>query len=149
MENEVITEFNSIWPPVNKTWLQFKSTGPKSSLIKRFWINIISNHVVVYPNLCELLTLFLCVSPDTGLVERSFLKLTKICYKDRRNVKSSTLEALYLLSSMNIHGDDLLLKKIRNILSTDWILFISQYEGDEDIFSLFQQYLSFLSYILP
>lgn len=117
-ESELITEFNSIWSTINKSWLQFKSTTPKATVTKRFWIHIISEHAVVYPNLCELIALILAISPGTGPVERSFSRLAKICYKDRGNIGSETLEVLYLLANMQVKGDDgELFQCIRDFLS--------------------------------
>ena len=71
-ESELLAEFNSIWPTINKSWMQFKSSLPKPTVLKRFWIHIISEHAVVYPNLCDLLVLLLSISPGTGPVERSY-----------------------------------------------------------------------------
>ena len=118
-EEELVSEFNSIWPIVNKAWLQVKtsSSSKKDETIKDFWIQILNNHAIEYPNLCNLILLLLSISPGTGPLERSFSKLAKICYKDRNSIKADTLEALYLLSSLDIKGnDDELLDKLRVML---------------------------------
>ena len=105
-ENELVTEFKSLWPEVNRKWISFKESKPAVSLIKRFWDDIVGDYAIDYPNVCNLLLVLFSISPGTGPIERSFSKLAKICYKDRSNMKSSTLENLYLLSAMNIDGDD-------------------------------------------
>ena len=101
-EETLVGEFNSLWSSVTKKWIYFKTTKPESTRMKRFWTEIISQYAIDYPNICDLLLLLLSVSPGTGPVERSFSKLAKICYKDRGNMLPSTLQNLYLLSSMGI-----------------------------------------------
>ena len=116
-ENELLAEFNSLWPTLTKSWLKFKDSKPPSTTIKRFWMHIISEHAIEYPNLCDLVLLLLAVSPGTGPVERSFSKLAKICYKDRGSMKAGTLENLYLLSTFGIkENDEDLFEKIKHFL---------------------------------
>ena len=113
-ESDLVAEMNSLWPTITKSWLKYKDSKPVSSRIRRFWTDIISEHAIDYPNLCDMVMLLLAISPGTGPVERSFSKLAKICYKDRGNMNPSTMENLYLLSSMNIKEDDEdFLKKLR------------------------------------
>ena len=40
-ETKLISEFNSIWPVIGKTWLKFKDTKPSSSESKCFWTHIL------------------------------------------------------------------------------------------------------------
>ena len=105
-EQDLLTEFNSIWPVVSKAWLKLKESKPESSRIRRFWMLIIEEHSIEYPNLADLLLLLLSVSPGTGPLERSFSKLAKVCYKDRGCMKPETLEVLYLLCTMDIQEND-------------------------------------------
>ena len=43
-ESEFISEFNSIWPVIGKTWFKFKDTKPSSSVSKRFSTHILEEH---------------------------------------------------------------------------------------------------------
>ena len=105
-ESELITEFKSLWPVITKFWLQFKSTKPVANRIKRFWMKMIGEYAIEYPNICQLVILLLSISPGTGPVERSFSQLAKICYKDRNSMKPDTMENVYLLAAMRINEDD-------------------------------------------
>ena len=105
-EDELVSEFKSIWPIITKKWLNFKDSKPVTDRIKRFWQEIVEENAIDYPNLCDLVLLLLSISPGTGPIERSFSKLAKICYKDRNSLSASTLESLYLLSAMAITEDD-------------------------------------------
>ena len=119
-ESDLVAEMNSLWPTITKSWLKYKDSKPESSRIRRFWTDIISEHAIDYPNLCDMVMLLLAISPGTGPVERSFSKLAKICYKDRGNMNPSTMEILYLLSSMSIKEDDEdFLKKVREGLQKE------------------------------
>ena len=116
-EKEIVDEFNSLWPSINRKWVTFKNSKPAVSLIKRFWNEIVGDNAIDYPNLSDLVLLLFSVSPGTGPIERSFSKLAKICYKDRASLKPSTLESLYLLSAMDIDGnDEKFCKQARNCL---------------------------------
>ena len=115
----MISEFNSIWPSLAKSWLKFKDSKPAISVTKRFWKHIVEEHAISYPNLCDPILLLLAISPGTGPVERSFSKWAKICYKDRGCMKPETLEILYLLSCFEIkENDDDFLLKVRKFLQT-------------------------------
>ena len=59
---------------------------------------VLENFIISHPNLCELLQKFLPVSQSMRLLKRSFCKLTKICYKDRNQLKFENLETLRFLS---------------------------------------------------
>ena len=116
-ESELISEFNSIWPVIGKTWLKFKDTKPSSSVSKRFWTHILEEHSISYPNLADLILIILAISPGTGSLKRRFSKLAKICYKDRGCISSTVLETLYLLSTLSINEkDDGLFQKAREFL---------------------------------
>ena len=65
-----------------------------------------------YPNICELITIMLSIAPATGLWERSYAKLAKICYKGRNELHSKNIEILYLLAVLQINN------KVREILKT-------------------------------
>ena len=52
--------------------------------------------MISHPNLYELLQSLLSVSPSTGLLERFFSKLTKICFKDRNQLKSEHINFISL-----------------------------------------------------
>ena len=54
-ESKLISEFNSIWPVIGKTWLKFKDTKPSSSESKCFWTHILEKHSISYPNLASLI----------------------------------------------------------------------------------------------
>ena len=56
--------------------------------------HILESYMISHPNLCELLQLLFSVSSSAGPLERSFKKLTKICYKDRNQRKSENMETL-------------------------------------------------------
>ena len=51
--------------------------------------------------------MLLPVAPSTSPVERSYSKLSKICYKDRSALKVSTMKVLYILSAINNPGIEL------------------------------------------
>ena len=113
-ESELISEFNSIWPVIGKTWLKFKDTKPSSSVSKCFWTHILEEHSISYPNLADLILIILTISPGTGPLERSFCKLAKICYNDRGCISSTVLETLYLLSTLSINEkNDAVFQKAR------------------------------------
>ena len=72
---------------------------------------------IEYSNLSDLILILFAISPGTGPLERSFSKLTKICYKDRSNITSQHLEVLYLLSALSIdEKDNEILKVARDYL---------------------------------
>lgn len=105
-EEELLSEFKSLWPTLSKVWLQIKDTKPQSDRIKRFWTMIVEEHAIEYPNLADLIILLLSISPGTGPVERSFSQLAKICYKDRNSMAEDTIENLFLLAAMKVDEDD-------------------------------------------
>lgn len=114
-EDELVGEFNSMWSTTTKSWLKFKDSKPSSTRMRRFWVHIVLDYAIEYPNMCDLIMLLLAISPGTGPLERSFSKF--FCYKDRGNSKPQTLEILYLLSSMEIkEDDDKFMTKVRELL---------------------------------
>ena len=115
-EGELITEFNSFWPSLTKSWLKFKDSLPKPTVTKRFLKHVVEEFAVEYPNCCELIMVLKAISSGTGPVERSFTKLTKICYKDRSGLSSEVLEVLYLLTTLKIKGNEELWKNARKVL---------------------------------
>ena len=103
----------------------FNDTKPYSSVSKRFWAHILEEHPISYPNLADLILIIIAISPGTGPLERSFSKLTKICYKDRGCISSTVLETLYLLSTLSINEkDDALFQKAREFLQKKWLYII-------------------------
>ena len=94
-ESELISEFNSSWPVICKTWLKFKDTKPSSSVSKCFWTHILEKHSISYPNLADLILIIFAILLGTGPWE-SFSKLSKICYRDIVCIFSTVLETLYL-----------------------------------------------------
>ena len=115
-ESELVTEFNSLWPVLCKTWLKFKDSKPSATRMRRFWDHVLEEHAIDYPNMSDLLLILLSISPGTGPLERSFSKLSKICYKDRGCISAECLETLYLLSTLAIKEDDDLFPKTRDSL---------------------------------
>ena len=81
----------------------------------RFWVHIIEQYTIEYPNFTDLALILSSITPGTGPLERSFAKLAKICYKDRCNISSDVLEVLYLLSILGVKNDEHLFEKARNI----------------------------------
>ena len=77
-EDTLVTEMNSLWPTITKKWLKFKDLIPEASRIRRFWIELVSEYALDFPNLCDLIILLLAFSPGTRPVERSFSKLAKM-----------------------------------------------------------------------
>ena len=71
-ENELVSEFNSLWPIVTKKWLTFEDSIPSSNRIRRFWMHIVEEHYIEYPNLSDLVLILFSISPGTGPLERSF-----------------------------------------------------------------------------
>ena len=115
-ESELISEFNSCWSVLGKTWLKFKDTNPQPTQMLRFWIHILEEYSIECPNLADLVFILLSISPGTGPLERSFSTLAKICFKDRSSISVEVLEVLYLLSILNVSDDEQLFEKAREIL---------------------------------
>ena len=105
-ESELVSEFNSCWSVLGKTWLKFKDTNPQPTRMLRFWIHILEEYSIEYPNLADLVLILLSISPGTGPLERSFSTLAKICFKDRSSISVEVLEVLYLLSILNVSDDE-------------------------------------------
>ena len=117
-ENELISWFNSMWHHLNRLWLKYKDNNPVVTRMFRFWVKVIEEHSIEYPNISDLIIILLCISPGTGPLERSFNTLAKICYKDRSNTNAEYLEVLYLLSTLAITdtSDNQLFEKAREYL---------------------------------
>ena len=90
-------EFDKIWHVLNKSWLKFKDTKPKSNTEKSFWIKILEEYSIDFPNIAGVILILLSISPGTDLLERSYSKLMKTCCKDRAGISTETLEILCLL----------------------------------------------------
>ena len=114
-QEQIFKEYRSIWPIINRVWVQFKNE--KKGALKRFLIFILDNYMTQYPNICELITIMLSIAPATGLWERSYAKLAKICYKGRNELHSKNIEILYLLAVLQINNNEFFLK-VREILKT-------------------------------
>ena len=116
-EAELLEDFNNIWPVLNKLWLSFKNTLPRKNVTKRFWIKVLEEYSLDFPNIAELILILLAISPGTGPLERSYSKLAKTCYKDRARLSSDTLEVLYLLCTLQVvNHDDEFFMKVREYL---------------------------------
>ena len=102
-EEEFISELEKLWPVFNRNWGRFKDI--KTTAIQKFYYYIIDNYMINYPNVCEMLLILMGAAPNTSPLERSYSKLTKICYKDRNRLGKVNLEALYLLAVHNISDD--------------------------------------------
>ena len=101
-QEQIVKEFRSVWPVINRVWLQFKNE--KKGALKRFFIFILDNYMIQYPNICELIPIMLSASSATGPLERSYAKLAKICYKDRNALHSKNIKILYLLAVLQIEN---------------------------------------------
>ena len=97
-EEEIIKEFNNLWPTINRVWPQYRGLEDISVKILPHFI---SNHAITHPNVIELIKILLSVAPSTSPMKRSYRKLSKICYKDRNASKVPTMEVLYILSEIN------------------------------------------------
>ena len=115
-KTELVTEYNSLWPVLSKTWWKFKDSKPSSIRMHRFWDHVLEEHAIDYPNMSDLLLILLSVSPGSGPLERSFSKLSKICYKDWGCISAECLEILYLLSTLAVKEDEDLFSKTRDAL---------------------------------
>jgi len=101
---------------MTRAWLKFKDSSPKLTITKRFLQHVVSEYAVEYPNICDLILILMAIASGTGSLERSFTKLSKMCYKDRSGISSDVLEVLYLLTTLSIKGNIELWKKTRAIL---------------------------------
>ena len=72
MLSELLKEFDKIWHVLNKSWLKFKDTKPKSNITKRFWMKILEKYSIDFPNIAEPILIPLPISPGTGPLERSY-----------------------------------------------------------------------------
>ena len=57
---------------ITKAWLKDKDSTPKPTVTKRFLQYIIGEYAVEYPNICDLILIFMAISSGTGSPERSF-----------------------------------------------------------------------------
>ena len=87
-------------------WLSHKDSKLKKNITKRFWVKILHEFAIDFPNIADLILILLAISPGTGPLERSYSKLAKTCFKDRACISSSTLEVLYLLCCLQINNND-------------------------------------------
>ena len=62
---------------------------------------------MTHPSVIELIKILLSVAPSTISLERSYIKPSKICCKDRNALEVSTMEKLYMLSAINNPDIDL------------------------------------------
>ena len=99
-EEDIVKEFNNLWPIMNRSWAQYRDIKNKHSLHLIFFNHILSNHTITHPNISELIKIFISVAPNTSPLERSFSKLAKICYKDRNQLTSKNIENIYILSAL-------------------------------------------------
>ena len=99
-EAELLEDFEKIWPVLNKLWLSFKNTLPRKNVTQRFWVKVLEEYSLDFPNIAELILILLAISTGTGPLERSYSKLAKTYYKDRARLSPDTLEVLYLLCTL-------------------------------------------------
>lgn len=85
-----------------KAWQKYKDTSPKSTRMLTFLVHIVEKYCIEYSNLTDLVLILLSISPGTSPLERSYAKLTKICYKGRCNIWTEVLEVLYLLATLGV-----------------------------------------------
>jgi hypothetical protein len=55
-----------------------------------------------YFHLCRVFRILLSIPANTGWIERSFTKLNIICEPRRNHLEIANIEALYLLSVLNV-----------------------------------------------
>ena len=82
-EEEIIKEFNNLWPIINRVWPQYRDLEDYNAKFLHH-----SNHTIIHINVIELIKILLSVAPS--LLERSYGQLSKICYKDRNALQGST-----------------------------------------------------------
>ena len=111
-ESELLAE-------IGKTWQKYKDTSPKSTRMLRFLVHIVEEYCIEYSNLTDLVLILLSISSGTGPLERSYTKLTKICYKDRCTISTEVLEVLYLLATLDVKNDEYLFKTACKILQKE------------------------------
>ena len=73
-------------------------------------MHILDNYIITHPNLRVLFQILLVKAPATGLFQRSYSQLEKLCYKDCHWLKTEDTESLYIPSpfkeplKMNFEG---------------------------------------------
>ena len=107
-EEDLINQFKTLWPKLNKEWITWNKEKAKRFQTKEFWKLMIENYGFMCCDLFQLLTLVMAISPGTGLLERSYSKLEKICKKDRNHLDSKSIESLWLLAIFNLVDDEAL-----------------------------------------
>ena len=97
-EATIIAEFQNLWPVYNHLWPRFNNDPITANMMMTMYI--LDNYMITHPNLCTLLQIFLVVAPITGLLERSYTQLAKLCNKDRNQLKVENIESLCILSAL-------------------------------------------------
>ena len=82
---------------MNKKWAS-KRKDHKYIDTKDFWKHMLEQYAYLAPELFALVNITVTVSPGTGLLERSYSKLEKICKKDRNNLSAHSIQNLWLLA---------------------------------------------------
>ena len=91
-DGELVGEFNSLWPVLNKTWLQFKESKPSSSRMKGFWLYILKEYLIEYRNAAGVVLLLMSIS-----------KLAKIFLKDRGRISAEWLLGSVMLAINSLY----------------------------------------------
>ena len=94
-EEELCKEFKNLWPVFNRFWPEYQHETRTSQ--QRFLGHILSIYNITHLGISKLLHILISVAPSTGSLERSFSKLSNICYKERIQLTTKHLNKLYLL----------------------------------------------------
>ena len=65
-------------------------------------VEFISRYEMQYFHLCRVFRILLSIPANTGWIERNFTKLNIICEPRRNHLEIANIEALYLLSVLNV-----------------------------------------------
>lgn len=101
-KTKLLGKFDKIWCVLNKLWLKLKDTKPKNNTTTSFWMKILEEYLIEFPNIAELILIVLSISPTTSLLERRYSKLTKkwsLCFCWDHDI-------LYLLCTLQIIDDN-------------------------------------------
>lgn len=117
-EEKLVAEWRKMFPIVCKAWLAYQMSKTISAPTQASFYRekILPTHAPQMPMLAQLIVALLSITPGTGPLERSFTKLTKLCYKDRASIKSENLEVDYMLGVLNIKSEPILLKNAAMML---------------------------------
>ena len=89
-EEELCEEFKNLWPLFNRFWPEYQHETRTSQ--QRFLGHILSIYNITHVGISKLLRILISVAPSTGSLERSFSKLSNICYKERIQLTTKHLK---------------------------------------------------------